>query len=497
VSPVLSVLDLLAYLAIAYLIGRLLVGLVAANPNSLVRATSPILGGSALAIQLWMYGAVHVPWNALTLLAPWLVAVVIRQRQLRSAVSDDWSGVWAESRLLARSGPLELVLLGGTVALGLVYLLNLVTQPVLGWDAIAMWLYKANLYYTQQAVNLAPISSDIRRNLDYPPLYSLMVDSLYSLTGQRDEIFGKAVTYLFVPTALVGFLVTARELLGRQLAITFTFLLAAMPIFLNAVFSFPYMGWADYPVGILMLVSLLHLLHGLRAAERFSYEPLHELRTGQHFSYALAVVYAALAALTKNEGLSFLAIVLILLGLPYLITTLRRRNPFRPDWTLVLVVLLGLAPLVAWQLYLKLNGIHSARLVSQSSWQQLLPTLPGRAVATLVSIRKLVSFQFDYPWLAVSYVLSVLLIWYRRAPFAWRILAVITLQAAGYFVVYLITPFDTDYIVSVTFDRLMLQMAPSLLLLLAVAVHPYLDSADAAVEDDSRDVRTTAAATPS
>ena len=459
-SPLLSLVGLAGYLAIAYLTGRILLGLVVASPSSLVRATSPILGGSALAIQLWIYGALHIPWNPLTILVPWVLAALLRQRQLRRAVTDDWSGVLAEARLLARSGPLEVVLLVALSVLGLVYMVNLVTQPVLGWDAIAMWLFKADLFYSQQAVNLAPVASDIRRNLDYPPLYPLMVDSLYGLAGHADDIFGKSVTYLFFPTSLAGFMITARDLLGRRLAITFTFVLGAMPIFLNALFAFPYMGWADYPVGILMLVSLLHLVHGLRK--------------GDHVSLALAVVYAALAALTKNEGLSFLAIVLIVLGLPYATTTLRRKEALAPNWSLVTVVVLSLVPLIGWQLYLRFNGIHSARLVGQQSWLELLPALPGRAVAIMVSIRHHFSLRGDYPWLVASYLLAVLLTAFSRSRLGLAVLAAVSLQVASYFVVYLITPFETEYIVSVTFDRLLLQLAPSVVLLLAVAAHPYL-----------------------
>ena len=469
-SVAFSVGALIAYVAIAYAIGRLLVGLVVANPAALVRATAPLLGGSAVAIQLWIYGAVHIAWNPLTILVPWLVAGVVQRHQLRRAAVDDWHAATAEIRVLLASGPLELVLLLGLVVLGLVYLLNLVTQPVLGWDAIAMWLFKAKLYYAQQAVNLAPISSDIRRNLDYPPLYSLMVDSLYGLSGHLDDIFGKSVTYLFFVSGAVGFLITVRDLLGRQLAITFTFVFAAMPIFLNALFNFPYMGWADYPFAILMLVSLFHLVHGFR--------------TGDHFSYALAVVYAALGALTKNEGVGFLAIVLIVLGVPYLVTALRLKKPPGLDRTFVLVVVLGVAPLIAWQLYLRFNGIHAARLVSQQGWRELLPALPGRAVATVESIRQMFSFKLDYPWLVASYLLSVLLIAFSRARFALPVLIAISLQAAGYFIVYLITPFDTNYIVSTTFDRLMLQLAPSLLLLLAIALHPYVRAVAKASEGE-------------
>jgi hypothetical protein len=461
-SAGLSLLGLAGYLTIAYLTGRLLVGLVVASPSGLVRATSPILGGSAIAIQLWIYGAVHIPWNPQTILGPWVVVAIVRRAQLRRAITEDWRGILGEARLLVRSGPLEVVLLVALAVLGLLYLVNLVTQPVIGWDAVAMWLFKADLFYSQQAVNLAPIATDIRRHLDYPPLYPLMVDSLYGLAGHADDIFGKSVTYLFFPTSLIGFLITARDLLGRQLAIVFTFLLGAMPIFLNALFSIPYMGYADYPVGILMLVSLLHLVQGIR--------------TDDHIAWSLAIVYAALAALTKNEGLSFLAIVLIVRATQYIIAAARQRRLFAPNWTLVAGVLfLSLAPLIGWQLYLKHNGIPADRVVSQS-WLQLLPGLPGRAGATLASIRRHFSLRGDYPWLVVSYLLSVVLIALSRTPLSLTVLAAISMQLASYLVVYLITPFEIEFIVSTTMERLLLQLAPSLVLLLAAAVHPYLSA---------------------
>jgi hypothetical protein len=323
-----------------------------------------------------------------------------------------------------------------------------------------MWLFKANLYYTQQAVDLGPISTDIRRNLDYPPLYSLMVASMYTITGHLDDILGKSVTYLFFLTSVLGFLTEVRGFLGRQLALTFTFLVAAMPIFLPAIFSFPYMGWADYPVATLMLISLLHLVHGNR--------------TGDRASFSFAIVFASLAALTKNEGLSFLAVILIVLAAPSVVTSIRRKKMIVPSIPLIAVVLLSLAPLIAWQLYLKLNGIQSARVVGEQSVHDLLVLLPGKVIATVRAIRAQLSFQSDYPWIASGYILSLGLSALSRSLLALPLVAIVSLQAASYLIVYLVTPLDINYLVSVTFDRLMLQLAPSIVLLLAIAIVPYL-----------------------
>jgi hypothetical protein len=473
--PVLFVLTLVAYLVVVYMISRVLVGFATANPGALVRATSPIVGAAAIAIQLWIYGAVHLPWNVVAIFLPWLACAVVVRRRLRQAIIDDWRDTLAEVGHLAGAGALELVLAGAIVVVGLVYLLNLATQSVLGWDAIAMWLYKANLFYGQQAVDLGPISTDVRRNLDYPPLYPLIVDSMYALIGRSDEILGKSVTYVFFFSGVLGFLVTARQLVGRQLSMTFTFLVAASPIFLNAVFAFPYMGWADYPVAILMLVSLLHLVAGLN--------------TGARPSYALAIVFAGLAALTKNEGESFLLLVVLVLAIPFIVALARRRAPFAPDRTSVALVVLGLAPFIAWLLYLKFNGIESARVVGQTGLRELLPSLPGRIGDVLVQIRKLFSFKLDYPWLVASYLVSAVLIAFARTRTGLVVLIVLSGQIAGYFAVYLIAPFDAQYIVSTTFDRLMLQLTPSLVLLLAVALAPYVTPAAIAREAPSAATR--------
>ncbi len=104
----------------------------------------------------------------------------------------------------------------------------------------------------------------------------------------------------------------------------------------------------------------------------------------------------------------------------------------------------------------------------------LLPGFPNRTVAILREIRSLASLKLDYPWLALSFALSLVLVTFSRARDGRLVLIVIGLQIAGYFYVYLTAPFDVQYIVSTTFDRLMLQLTPSIVLLLAIAIHPYV-----------------------
>src|SRR5438552_11312317 len=239
---VVSILDLMTYLAISYAVGRLLLARLTIDPSPPLRIGAPLIGAAILALQLWLYGSLHLPWHPVTLLLPWLVLVALGRRGFRTAVVSDWELVRQVGRELTRLEPLELVLVVAGVIISVTYLLNLVTQPVVGIDAVAMWLYKAKLYYAQNAVDLSPVAADVRRNLDYPPLFSLMISTLYALIGHVDDIFGKSVNFLFFVVGTASFIALVRSLLSRLLTVLFGFLLVAMPIFSFALFISQYLG---------------------------------------------------------------------------------------------------------------------------------------------------------------------------------------------------------------------------------------------------------------
>jgi hypothetical protein len=447
----------LAFVTISYAVGRLLLARLTTDPSPPLRVGAPLIGAGILALQLWLYGSLHVPWNQVTLLLPWLVLVLLGRRRVWVALRGDWDLVKQVGRALTQLEPLELVLAGAGLVIGLTYLLNLVTQPVTGIDAVAMWLFKAKLYYAQNNVDLSPVAADVRRNLDYPPLFSLMVSTLYTLMGRVDDILGKSVNFVFFVVGTASFIALLRSLMSRMLTVLFGFLLVAMPIFSFALFSSHYMGWADYPFGIWMLVSLIYLFDGVRSDDAVS--------------LLFAVIAAAMAALTKNEGLSFLAIVLLLLGYRLARKLLATRAVPSIAPRVLATGLLALLPVVLWQLYIRAHGFDHAML-SHRQWGPLLGALPGRALQILRGTRPLASLALDYPWIAVSFVLASLLLVIRRPPVSAWVYAAVAGQIAAYFIAYLLTPYDLDYILATTFGRLFLQLAPSILLLLAVTLGP-------------------------
>ncbi len=427
-----SIVALIAYVGLCYVIGRLIASWVAREPEGLLLAGSPLIGSTALSLQLWLYGSLGLPWKSWTLLVPWLVAAVLSFRRFLTSVMADWHQAVTISRRITRMEGLEVVLTVVGILVALTYLLNLVTQPLIAWDAIAMWLFKAKLYYSQQAVDLSAVSADIRRHLDYPPLFSLMVATLYTLIGHVDDISGKAINFLFFLVAAASSLIAVRHLLNRKMAIIFTFLLVSLPLFSNFLFYPTYMGFADYAVGVCMMLSLAHLQQG-------------ELNN-QPVSYLFAIVFAAFAALTKNEGVVFLVIILALVCLRLVMTVRKPALMFR-HWHVSVLVVLALAPVALWQIYIRAHGFES-ELLTHRNWSELLPLLPRRALVILGSLRRLVSFYLDYPWLAVSYGLSAALLIRSRFRLGLMVYAAISLQLISYFLAYLFTPYDLGWILS-------------------------------------------------
>lgn len=456
----LAILMMLGYVTISFLVGRLILALMLSSVDLTVAAAAPLIGATAFGLQLWFYGAIHLGWNIATLLAPWIIGAIVGRRRVLDMLAADRRSL---RTLISDRGIdwFDLTLMVAAILIAATYLLALVTQPVTAWDGIAMWLYKAKLFYAQHAVDLSPIrgSADMPRHLDYPPLFPLMIDTVYVLFGRVDDVVGKGVNFLYL-VAAVGTCTTAvTSYAGRRLAIVSAFLLVAMPLFSVALLFSTYMGYADYAVAVCMMISLIFLHRA-------------ELRDGVG-SVTLAVVFATIAALTKNEGLVFLLIVLVLVALRA--RPARRRSEWVNRGRLQQLALAAavLLPLVAWQGYVRSIGVHSDLLAARN-WHQLLPALPSRALTIFRFARHTFSFHNDYPWLLASYLFSGIFFVMGRFRAGRDIFLAVTAQGIGYFVVYLLTPLDLTYHLNTSFDRLIIQLGPSLVILFALVAGPHL-----------------------
>ena len=134
---------------------------------------------AAMGIELWIFGVVHVPWFVLWLVLPWLVAAVVTRRRTIAAVRDEVASIRPLLSGLGDLDPLTAGLVAFTVATLGFYLLNLLAQPLVGWDAIAMWLFKAKVFFDSGSVvpegsgiSFARFKSDAGIGLRFSPTRS-------------------------------------------------------------------------------------------------------------------------------------------------------------------------------------------------------------------------------------------------------------------------------------------------------------------------------------
>src|SRR5690242_14942720 len=318
-TVIFGALVVLVYSAIAYAVGRLLVAVIGLQIDALVRAVCVIVGAAAIAMQLWVYGFVRIPWWLVLVLAPWILLAIIFRVRVVEAARSDIAATRAFLSRLSELDPVTAILVAITLGTALFYLLSLVSQPLVGWDAIAMWLYKAKVFYLAGAVDLShvPVLPNYERHFDYPPLLPLMIASMWVVAGHASDTLGKTLAFPFLVAALWTAAALLRPLLGGRWTVLIVFILAAMPA-LQTFFVFPYyMGYADYPIAALMLISVAFLYRSATL--------------GSDQDSAFAVLFAALAALTKNEGIPFLLVVGIAVGVAFVrrLTSLREWPPAR------------------------------------------------------------------------------------------------------------------------------------------------------------------------
>ena len=486
-SFLLSVAVLIAYLCLSHIIGLLILRTFISHPNSLVISGSPLIGATAMGIELWIFGAIRIPWNALTLLLPWAVFAVISRRHVLEIVRADAAIVRSMRRSWGELDSLTsvLVVVGG--AFMAIYLINVVSQPLMAFDGVSMWFFKAKHFFALNAVDLRAIAgmdvyspttvwqlrqpalgetawpgsaADLVRHPDYPPLFSLLVASLYTLVGRVQESVGQGISFLFLVVAAASSYALLRRLLDVRFAIAFTFLIVALPKVSLALTNSSSIGLADYALGVSMMLAIAHLIYG-------------EV-TGDASSYATGVIFASIAALIKNEGLVFLGIVVALVAVRGALSFRENRGQIWQRRPLVAAAL-ALAPVVAWQIYIRGAGFRSD-LIAHVDPAHVIAALPIRFLLIIVQLKNMHTFSFhnDYGWLVASFLLSSALLVLNRLRFGLLVYAVISLQWIAYFVVYLFTPYPVIWHMATSLDRLVLGMASPMILLLAISLSPYV-----------------------
>lgn len=322
-----------------------------------------------------------------------------------------------------------------------------VAAPHGQWDAWAVWNHKARFFFRGGDEWTAVLAIDWA-NSGHPLFVPTAVARLWAYAGAELTIV-PAMLGLLCGAAIVAVVMGALDVRHTRAWIAGAVLLAP-GTFIQQVAS----QQADVPFAFFM-VSTLIMLRPDRIARWF------ESRDGRG-PLILAGALASMAAWTKNEGVLLVGISALLVAW----MAIRVGHSRRIAWWVV-----GAAPVVLTLVWFKL-------FVAPAPPQYLseAPTFTTLAERFFGPERRAIVdaliWQRVSGWggplargvLPLGLVAVTLVSVTRTGRSARTILAAVGLMFAGYYGIYLLTPLDVEFLVSTTFDRLMVQVWPSLVL---------------------------------
>jgi hypothetical protein len=343
-----------------------------------------------------------------------------------------------------------------------------------GWDAFSIWnlharfLFLGGPHWRDGFSPLIPWSHP-----DYPLLLPAAIAHFWSFVGHDTPAVPGIIGLLFT-FSTVGLLFSVLSILrGRTAAMLGATVLLATPAFVELGTS----QYADVPLSFFVLatVSLL-CLHDSRARDNASHRSSGLL--------ALAGLAAGCAAWTKNEGLLFLSTIL----LARLLTLIRYgRSSVAAVARQLEPLLVTAAPVLLLVAYFKHFIAPPGDLFSDGTTALHKLVVPARYWAIVKWYVK--GFLRFGHWLAIPGTLLLIAFYFAagkrlreteltEAELGLRtsILA-LGLTLAGYFAVYLITPYDIYWHLRFSLPRLFLQLWPSAIFVFFLSITENQSSA--------------------
>jgi hypothetical protein len=342
------------------------------------------------------------------------------------------------------------VAFGATAAVALAAVMaSALALPHGEWDAWAIWNQHARFMFRGGDTWRAMLEIEWSQP-GYPLLLPASVARVWAYAG-RETTMAPAMIGIVFGVASVTFVMTALDLGRRRAWMAGAILLGAGP-FLVQVPS----QCADVPLACFIVATL---------AVACGPAGLLTGRERPHVAALVAGSTSAMAAWTKNEGLVFALLMLLFVAM----ATARRGTPRQLLWWMA-----GGAPVFITIVWFKLALAPSSSLFEGQSlaiYADRLFDLDRHAVVATLMARHMVHWGAPLAVAIVPLVgLTAIGLAIVKGGVAMRLmLAVVGLMFVAYYTVYLTAPFDLTWYVSTSFDRLLAQQWPALVLAASLA----------------------------
>jgi hypothetical protein len=374
----------------------------------------------------------RVPWSlafvlpgvALTSIGLWLIA---RRRTRRAQPAD---GVARDAVAIA----IDIVSIAAIALYGWFTAAARVWQ----WDFWAIWGLKARVFAEARGIDWSFLTRDANAfsHPDYPLLVTLQYNYLALLSGAWSDRWMGLVTAAFAGALLLVLRDALESVAGARVSAAITFIATAFVVT-------PFVGLADGPLVAYVTAALVFLYLG---------------RTGRPDAMRHAALLLGLGALTKNEGLAWLASAAVALVVVGRLRDLTRLWP-------------ALALVAPWLVIRAVYGLET-----DVTSGPLLERFTGHLAEGAVLLRYL-GLRVAEPWIVVAMLVAIVAAGAALRRYA-VIFAAVVVQFAIYVAAYMVSPHPVAWHVSTSWPRISTHLLLPLLIAVTLALAARFEVAE-------------------
>jgi hypothetical protein len=406
------------------------------------------LGLGFVSIEMLLFYFLKIEFSIFAIIAPWMVLFVL------NSVLQIKCGVKAGTERLAetKNGAYKWlkIFLACGISFEILYaFFRAIIAPMESYDAIAIYAIKSKIFYLARSIpaDFFTRIASFFPHPDYPLNIPLSETLCYLFLGSLNDQLVKVIFPFYFVGILVILYFAIKRFAGQAYALLFTFLLATIPQFNE----FATNGYVDLILAYYYFISMLFLFTWFQEQDtKF---------------LVISAVMVALAGWTKNEGLMYCGINIILL---FIFSALSRKKQIL--YPLIYAVIIA-AVLMPWLWIKASTGMFNNDIELGGAHSFNLARMFRRVMPTLYVFQK--QFFGLKKWNILWPTAFVILVFNYKSAFIGnrKYLALSLLfTVSGYVFIYLTSPLDIDFFVSKTWNRFLIHMVPIVIYWLAVVL---------------------------
>lgn len=393
------------------------------------------LGAGIASFQLYVYSRFAIPWSIPYIIFPWIITVLFLLAYKRN--------IFSLGKFEIQLKKVDYILITAIFLLLAFVGFESIIRPVSAWDAWAIWLLKAKIFFID-----GHIEAGIFRYVEssYPLLVSLMSTFIYIILGKVDDTNALFLSFAFYAFLGLAFFVYIKYKTHVTYALIGTFLLLSAQNILRHGGRYEG-GQAD------IILSCYIFLIGVLLITFLKKQKISILIFLQ--------LLLAITALLKNEGLVFSLFTQLILWF-YFIRKRQYKNIF---YTFIWAI-----PVLDWEYFKYSNNLPKLTEVfvgSFTNFERIIP-IGISMLQELFNLR-----NWNLLWILFLGICIVRYTLILKSPYL-ALYILLVLQLGLYYFLYLIFPGDPIALIGSSFNRLLLHLAPLALLLSLLEIFPLI-----------------------